>query len=339
MVKGILFFIIMYLFILAGLHSEGILFPLVNMPSVLIVLGGVILLLYIAFPVSDMCEALGFVFSGKKEIERTKSLKLSQFYQAAGEYSLYCGLWGTLIGLVLMLATMQDPSTIGPRIAVSLITLFYGMFLKLLSMLAQWKLSLCAVTEESCAVKPHSPPRSFIIGFILFMLISGLAIQQAGSLLIFANIPSLLIVLGGSVFGALLFTRGSDIVDALKTAFSSAEKSVAEAQKALKVYTQFNDIVVSMMLLGAVAGSLSMFFTLNDPSTIGPKMALCLLSLSYGILLSVLIRGLYYIVQRKLSAMNGQFEVQPFFTFSTVTFLALALSIGVFLMLILAMSG
>ncbi|HUU27360.1 MAG TPA: MotA/TolQ/ExbB proton channel family protein [archaeon] len=36
------------------------------------------------------------------------------------------GMIGTLIGLVLMLSTMQDPSTIGPKMAVALITTFYG---------------------------------------------------------------------------------------------------------------------------------------------------------------------------------------------------------------------
>jgi chemotaxis protein MotA len=33
---------------------------------------------------------------------------------------------GTLIGLVQMLQTMDDPSTIGPAMAVALLTTFYG---------------------------------------------------------------------------------------------------------------------------------------------------------------------------------------------------------------------
>ena len=36
---------------------------------------------------------------------------------------------GTLIGLVLMLATMSDPSSIGPSMAIALITTFYGAVL------------------------------------------------------------------------------------------------------------------------------------------------------------------------------------------------------------------
>ena len=36
---------------------------------------------------------------------------------------------GTVIGLIQMLQTMEDPSTIGPSMAVALITTFYGAML------------------------------------------------------------------------------------------------------------------------------------------------------------------------------------------------------------------
>jgi chemotaxis protein MotA len=36
------------------------------------------------------------------------------------------GMIGTLIGLVQMLQTMDDPSTIGPAMAMALLTTFYG---------------------------------------------------------------------------------------------------------------------------------------------------------------------------------------------------------------------
>ncbi len=47
----------------------------------------------------------------------------------AGTLSPAFGMIGTLIGLVLMLQTMDDPSTIGPKMAVALITTFYGAVL------------------------------------------------------------------------------------------------------------------------------------------------------------------------------------------------------------------
>ncbi len=46
-----------------------------------------------------------------------------------GKYAPAFGMVGTLIGLVQMLATLNDPSTIGPKMAVALLTTFYGAIL------------------------------------------------------------------------------------------------------------------------------------------------------------------------------------------------------------------
>jgi len=43
-----------------------------------------------------------------------------------GTYAPAMGMLGTLIGLIQMLQSMSDPSTIGPSMAVALITTFYG---------------------------------------------------------------------------------------------------------------------------------------------------------------------------------------------------------------------
>jgi chemotaxis protein MotA len=39
------------------------------------------------------------------------------------------GLIGTLVGLVQMLGNLEDPSTIGPSMAIALLTTFYGAVL------------------------------------------------------------------------------------------------------------------------------------------------------------------------------------------------------------------
>ncbi|MDC3412680.1 flagellar motor protein MotP [Aquibacillus sp. 3ASR75-11] len=49
--------------------------------------------------------------------------------EKAGEYAPAWGMIGTLIGLVLMLNNLQDPSTLGPNMAVALLTTFYGTVL------------------------------------------------------------------------------------------------------------------------------------------------------------------------------------------------------------------
>jgi len=47
----------------------------------------------------------------------------------AGEVAPAMGLIGTLVGLVQMLGNLQDPSAIGPAMAVALLTTFYGAVL------------------------------------------------------------------------------------------------------------------------------------------------------------------------------------------------------------------
>jgi chemotaxis protein MotA len=48
---------------------------------------------------------------------------------AIGKYAPAFGMIGTLIGLVLMLQNMEDPASIGPAMAVALLTTLYGALL------------------------------------------------------------------------------------------------------------------------------------------------------------------------------------------------------------------
>ncbi|NQD66040.1 flagellar motor protein MotP [Bacillus haikouensis] len=47
----------------------------------------------------------------------------------AGEYAPAWGMIGTLIGLVLMLKNLNDPSSLGPNMAIALLTTLYGTLL------------------------------------------------------------------------------------------------------------------------------------------------------------------------------------------------------------------
>ena len=68
-----------------------------------------------------------------REILETEIDYLQERHQAGAEildtmgtFFPAMGMIGTLIGLVQMLQTMEDPSTIGPAMAVALLTTFYG---------------------------------------------------------------------------------------------------------------------------------------------------------------------------------------------------------------------
>ena len=50
----------------------------------------------------------------------------ANMFASMGAYAPAFGMIGTLIGLVQMLANLDDPSSIGPKMAVAMITTFYG---------------------------------------------------------------------------------------------------------------------------------------------------------------------------------------------------------------------
>jgi len=50
----------------------------------------------------------------------------ADMFTALGTYAPSMGMIGTLVGLVLMLQNMSDPSSIGPSMSIALLTTFYG---------------------------------------------------------------------------------------------------------------------------------------------------------------------------------------------------------------------
>jgi chemotaxis protein MotA len=63
------------------------------------------------------------------EQQQKRHLEGKKILDAGGVYAPAFGMIGTLVGLVNMLANMEDPSTIGVGMAVALLTTFYGAVL------------------------------------------------------------------------------------------------------------------------------------------------------------------------------------------------------------------
>jgi chemotaxis protein MotA len=60
------------------------------------------------------------------EFIKTRHQLGAEIFTTMGTFAPALGMIGTLIGLVQMLQSMDDPSTIGPAMAVALLTTFYG---------------------------------------------------------------------------------------------------------------------------------------------------------------------------------------------------------------------
>jgi chemotaxis protein MotA len=68
----------------------------------------------------------------RSSLERERDLSLERltegvrFFKALGDSAPAFGMIGTLVGLVQLLANMDDPSAIGPAMAIALLTTLYG---------------------------------------------------------------------------------------------------------------------------------------------------------------------------------------------------------------------
>jgi chemotaxis protein MotA len=66
-----------------------------------------------------------------REMARTiqQEEQSAKVYAAIGDAAPAFGMFGTLVGLVQMLANMNDPTTIGPAMAVAMLTTLYGVLI------------------------------------------------------------------------------------------------------------------------------------------------------------------------------------------------------------------
>ncbi|MCF6247229.1 MAG: MotA/TolQ/ExbB proton channel family protein [Desulfobacula sp.] len=177
-------------FVLGTILLGGSIMMFVNIPSILIVVGGTVAATMVAYPLSDvmglvksamkvfifkiqapeeiinnlvetsnkarkggllsiegdiqstedpyLAQALQMTVDGVKtaDIAQIMQKKMSltkkgldtgsDMFSSMGAYAPAFGMIGTLIGLVQMLANLDDPSSIGPKMAVAMITTFYG---------------------------------------------------------------------------------------------------------------------------------------------------------------------------------------------------------------------
>lgn len=74
-------------------------------------------------------EAIENILSTEIEYMESRHKRGANIFSTLGSVAPAMGMIGTLIGLVIMLQNMQDASSIGPAMAVALITTFYGAIL------------------------------------------------------------------------------------------------------------------------------------------------------------------------------------------------------------------
>ena len=122
-IKVIIGFVIMFTLMALAMETP---LAFVNTPSVLIVFG---LIIGGTLASGRKICSIGSVFF-KKEATSAELWAASDTYRYMKDLAIGSGIVGTLIGLVLMLKNLQDPTQIGPSMAVALLTLLYSAILR-----------------------------------------------------------------------------------------------------------------------------------------------------------------------------------------------------------------
>jgi len=86
------------------------------------VLGGIL----ISHSPAEIQGGLRTYFGGEP-LEATQTAAPARLFSNLASLSMAGGLLGLLIGLVALFQTLDDPTTIGPTMCVSLLSLFYGV--------------------------------------------------------------------------------------------------------------------------------------------------------------------------------------------------------------------
>jgi len=123
MIKRISGFLGMFLVMALAMENPLV---FVNVPSLVIVLG----LTFFALLASGNKIVSLLSLLTRKDVLPDELHDASYTVFMAGRYSMSAGVVGVLIGLVLMLANLDDPAKIGPAMAVCLLTALYGTILK-----------------------------------------------------------------------------------------------------------------------------------------------------------------------------------------------------------------
>ena len=124
------------------------------------------------------------------------------------------------------------------------------------------------------------------------MLISGLgiggmiaaAITMHSNVLAFIDPGSFAIVVGVSVFGLVWSHPMHEIMHAIRSYLSDDSMTEEAAANGHRVFHRAADLAMASGMLGTLLGLVMMLQNLDDPSAIGPAMAVALLSLTYGVL-------------------------------------------------------
>lgn len=127
----------------------------------------------------------------------------------------------------------------------------------------------------------------FVLGFLMLIL----GMELGGAVNLFIDYPSLTIVLGITAFFTFAHHTVRGTVAAFKAALSNRVLTVEEVHRHQRVLSTMRTLASAAGVLGSLIGFVNMLANLDDPKSIGPAMAVAILTLFYGVIIAELCIG------------------------------------------------
>lgn len=288
--------------------------------SVLFVFGGTFMLILSSFPFKNVTKIGSYCWyafvppkTGADEKKARIDLEMGiLIMDRAKTYFQAMGWIGMLVGLVNMLGSLEDPAHIGPAMAVAILTVFYGIAMAYLFCLPiktklQFHLNKLELINTGVDDTPESKIKSdgkmkidvsSIVGVIGAIVLIVLAIKQGGELSTFFDTTSILVVNGGTALLTLfsfplknyISSPGYYLYAFVYPNFEEDEKKIqSDLETGILMFDRVMTFSKSYGWVGILIGFIWLCQDLNDPSSIGPAVALIILCILYALIIAYVI--------------------------------------------------
>ena len=166
------------------------------------------------------------------------------------------------------------------------------------------------------------------------LIITG--IVMGGSLGLFIDMASLAIVSGVTVFFTFAHHSVGETFGALRAAFGSDTVPSHAAQRHLRVLWTARSLASASGVIGSLIGFVKMLANLDDPKSIGPAMAIALLTLLYAVLIGEGLLG--PLINRLRNRTEGELIAEPPTKVTVATIVAIPVTLISFFILLLSMT-
>ncbi len=164
------------------------------------------------------------------------------------------------------------------------------------------------------------------------MILAG--ILMGGRLGLFIDPPSVAIVFGITFFFTFAYHSAGQFFAALTKGFGREPVPANEAQQHIRVLWTARTLATASGVIGSLIGFVNMLANMDDPKSIGPAMAVALLTMLYAVILA---EGLFGpLINRLRNRMEGEPIAEDPTKATVVTIAAIPLTVLSFFIILLS---